>query len=177
MTVDLLGKALPFFGRIHRMEAAPVKHEAKWRSVNVGLKDVEHCECTRHVRFGNFLPSLLYRNLGNINTDHVEVLLREPDSVVASAASDLQCVTGSYRCRGYDLDKVEVGLADIPRSGAFFILFIETIFGRHGRFSPLLPLPLRSHFSFTIVTLWTSRPDDRSDRHTTTHLLGSGVGL
>src|ERR1035438_6716801 len=130
------------FGRIHRMEAAPVKHEAKWRSVNVGLKDVEHCERTRHVRFGNFLSSLLYRNLGNINSDHVEVLLRKPDCVIASAASDLQCLTGSYRCCGYGLDKVEVGLADIPRSGAFFILFIETIFGRHGRFSPWLPPPL-----------------------------------
>src|ERR1017187_4925310 len=151
MTVDLLGKALPFFGRIHRMEAAPVKHEAKWRSVNVGLKDVEHCECTRHVRFGNFLPSLLYRNLGNINSDHVEVLLREPDSVVASSASDLQSLAGSNRRGGHGLNQVEVRLANVPRCGAFFILFIETIFGRHGRFSPRLPPSLqkrRSESSF-----------------------------
>jgi hypothetical protein len=32
--LDLFSKALALFGRIHRMEAAPVKHEAKWRSVN-----------------------------------------------------------------------------------------------------------------------------------------------
>jgi hypothetical protein len=51
------------------------------------------------------------------------------------------------------LDKVEVGLSDIPRSGAFFIVLIETIFRRHNSFPPWFPLPSGSHFSFTIVTL------------------------
>src|ERR1035438_9953325 len=142
MALNLFSKALALFGRIHRMEAAPVKHEAKWRSVNVGLKDVEHCERTRHVRFGNFLSGLLYRNLGNINSDHVEVLLREPDSVVASSASDLQSLAGSNRRGGHGLNQVEVRLANVPRCGAFFIVFIKTIFGRHDGLSPWFLPPL-----------------------------------
>jgi len=38
MTVDLLGESLPFTGGIQRMEAASVKGEAEWRSLNVALQ-------------------------------------------------------------------------------------------------------------------------------------------
>ena len=100
MTVDLHGESLPFLGRIHGMETASIKGKNKWRSLHVALEEVQHGESTRHVRLGSFLPGLLYRNLRYINSDNSEVLLREPDGVVASSASDLQSLAGSNRRGG-----------------------------------------------------------------------------
>src|SRR5215467_9184670 len=101
MALNLYSKALALFGRIHRMEAAPVKHEAKWRSVNVVFEDVQHGEYTRGIRFGRFISGLLNCDLGGINADHREVLLREPDYVISSSTSNFQNLAGGYRHRGY----------------------------------------------------------------------------
>jgi hypothetical protein len=89
MAFNVFSEGLALLGRIHRMEAAPVKHEAKWCSVNVAFEDVQSGKRTPDVRFGSFVSGLLYRNLYNINPDNVEFLLRQPDCVVASAASDV----------------------------------------------------------------------------------------
>jgi hypothetical protein len=59
MTVYLLGESLPFTGGIQRMEAAPIKSESKWLSLNVALEEVQHGECTRGIRFGLFTSGLL----------------------------------------------------------------------------------------------------------------------
>src|ERR1017187_2349298 len=131
MTVDLHGESLPFLGRIHGMETASIKGKNKWRSLHVALEEVQHGESTRHVRLGSFLPGLLYRNLRYINSDNSEVLLREPDGVVASSASDLQSLAGSNRRGGHGLNQVEVRLSNVPRCGAFFICFPEMIFDAH----------------------------------------------
>src|SRR5215471_15302162 len=131
MTVDLLGEALSFFVRSHRMEAASIKHEAKWRSVNVAFQDVQHGESTRGIRFGRFVSGLLYRNLGNINPDNIEILLRQPDCVVAGSASYIQSLAGINRCGGHGLNQVKVRLADVPRGGTLSVMFVERVFGTH----------------------------------------------
>ena len=95
MTTDLFGKGLPFFGGIHCMEAAPVKGKTKWRSFNVAFEDVEHSECTRDIRFCSFLSGLIYRNLRCINADDLETLLRKPDGVIASSASNVKALHGA----------------------------------------------------------------------------------
>src|ERR1017187_703603 len=63
------------------------------------------------------------------------MLLREPDCVISSSTSDFQSLAGSNRRGGHSLNQVEVRLADVPRGGAFFIVFIETIFDAHNRLS------------------------------------------
>src|ERR1039457_2103805 len=101
MTVDLLGESLPFTGGIQRMEAAPIKGESKWRSLNVALEEVQHGILTGDFRIGSFLPGLLNRNLRCINSDDCKGVLREPDCVIPGSASDVQCLTWSYGHRSY----------------------------------------------------------------------------
>jgi protein-S-isoprenylcysteine O-methyltransferase Ste14 len=131
ITADLFGEALPFFVRSHHMEAATVEHEPEWRSLSVALEEVQHDECTCGIRSARFLFGLLYRNLRRINPDDIEVLFREPNCVIASPAADVQSVTRSDGQAGHGLDEVEVRLANVPRCGACFVVFIETIFGCH----------------------------------------------
>src|ERR1019366_6886815 len=68
--------------------------------------------------------------------DRNQMLLREPDCVISSSTSDFQSLAGNNRRGGHSLNQAEVRLADVPRCGAFFIVFIETIFGRHDGLSP-----------------------------------------
>src|ERR1039457_908208 len=131
MTVDLLGESLPFTGGIQRMEAAPIKGESKWRSLNVALEEVQHGILTSDFRIGSFLPGLLNRNLRCVNSDNSEVLFREPNCVVSSSASDFQSVAGSNGRSGHGLNQVEIRLANVQRGRAFFVVFIETIFDAH----------------------------------------------
>src|ERR1035441_5533451 len=136
MTVDLHGESLPFTGGIQRMEAAPIKGESKWRSLNVALEEVQHGIRTSDFRIGSFLPGLLNRNLRCINSDNSEILFREPDCVISSSTSDFESLAGSNRRGGHSSNQVKVRPADVPRCGAFLIVFIKTIFGSHNGLSP-----------------------------------------
>src|ERR1035438_6010808 len=129
--MNVFGEAASVLARPNSVEAASVKCKAKWRSVNVVLEDVPHGKGTRDIGLGSFLSGLLYRNLGAVNSDHSEVLLREPDGVVASSASDFQSLAGSNRRGGHGLNQVEVRLSNVPRCGAFFICLPEMIFDAH----------------------------------------------
>jgi hypothetical protein len=133
VTADLFGKRLPLTGRIQRVEAAPVKGESEWRSVNLVIEDVQNGERTPSIRFGSFLFGLLYCNRGCINSDHGKVLLREPNCIIAGPASDFHGFTRSDGQGRYNVDEVDISHADIPRGGTFSVSFGETIFGCHVR--------------------------------------------
>jgi hypothetical protein len=139
VTVDLLGESLPFPGGIQRMEAAPIKGETEWRSLNAALEEVQHGILTSDVRIGSFLPGLLNRNLRCVNADYQKALLREPNCVISSSASDFQSLAGSNGRSGHGLNQVEIRLANVPRGRAFSVLFVKTIFDRHIGFPWWLP--------------------------------------
>jgi hypothetical protein len=110
------------------MEAAPVKGKPEWRSFDVGLEEVQHNKSTWSICVGSFFVGLLDGDVGSINSDDLEALLREPNCVVASAASDLQRLAWSDWQRGDGLNEVEIGLANVPRRSAFFVCLPEMIF-------------------------------------------------
>ena len=64
---------------------------------------------------------LLYRNLGRINPDDIESVLRQPDCVVAGAAADLYRLARTESAASHSINEIEVGLADVPRNAALFV--------------------------------------------------------
>jgi len=134
MPVDLLRKLGSIFVGIKDMEAATVKSKTEWRSLDVALEEIQDGEFGLNVGVCGLLFRLLYRNFGCINADDLEALLRQPDYVVAGSAANLQCPTGMDRRRRYNVDKVEVGLANVPRCRALFVHFPEVIFDAHNGF-------------------------------------------
>src|ERR1035438_738145 len=131
MPVDLFGELYSVLVGIKDMETASVKRKTKWRSFNVGLEEAQDSERACSFGCSGFFFRFLDSNLCCINANDLKALLRQPDGIVASAAADLQRSTGMDRQRGHGLNQVEVGLANVPRCGAFFIRLGEMIFDAH----------------------------------------------
>src|ERR1017187_70022 len=137
MAVDLFRKRRPLFVGTYGMETASVKRKAKWCALNVALENVQHNKGTRGIGVCCFFVGLLYGDVRCINSDDGEALLGKPNCVVACAAADFQCPTGSDWCRRYCFNEVEIGLANVPRCRALFVHFPEVIFDVHSGASPL----------------------------------------
>jgi hypothetical protein len=135
MPVDLFGKLCSVLVGIKDMKTAPVKGQPEWRCFDVAPEEVQDGE--RACSFGRcgLFFRFLYRNVGCIHPDDIESVLRQPDCVVASAAADLQCPTGSDGKGGHCLNEVKVRFADVPRCEAFFICLPEMIFDAHNNVS------------------------------------------
>src|SRR5271157_921642 len=115
MAMDDFSKPPPFLARTKRMKAPAIKCKAKRHPFNAACHDVTHYKVAFDVGFSGFRFCLLNRYLGGINSHHMEVLLRKPYGVIASSASNFQCIAGFYGRCGYGLNQVEVRFANIPR--------------------------------------------------------------
>jgi len=76
-----------------------------------------------------FFLGLLEGDVGSINSDDLEAFLRQPNCVRAGSASDFQRLAGFDWRRGYGVDEVEVGFANVPRWGSFCVCVTEMICG------------------------------------------------
>src|SRR5689334_3162166 len=114
------------------MKATTIESKSEWRFFNLACEDVEYTKTTFDIGLYSFLSRLFYGDVGNVNSYHVEVLLRKPDCVIASPASDIECLTGSNGRCGHGVNEVEVRLSYVPRSLACLVMLLETLLWRHG---------------------------------------------
>jgi hypothetical protein len=111
---DVFCKGLAFLIRVEGMKTASVKRDAEGRAGNFAGQKVQHHKGALNLGLQSFLYGLLDGGLGNIDTCHLEIILSQPDGVIAGAAPDIQGPAGFQAHLGHGLNKVAIRLADIP---------------------------------------------------------------
>src|SRR5208283_5067009 len=113
------------------MKTASVKCEAERSTFNFVVKKISEYEIAFNVGLRGFFLCLFQSNVRSISTGNLEAALRKPYGIVSGSTANIQGFTTQNRFLGHNFDKIEIGLAYVPRSVPRSVSFSETIFDCH----------------------------------------------
>ena len=61
-----------------------------------------------------FMAGLVDRYIGNVTTTHLEIMLSQPNGVIAGSTANIQSPTGLNWPAGHHLDQVEIRPVQLP---------------------------------------------------------------
>ncbi|MFZ0926955.1 MAG: hypothetical protein WAN11_00030 [Syntrophobacteraceae bacterium] len=98
------------------MKTASVKCEAKRSTFNFVVKKISEYEIAFNVVPRGFFLCLFQSNVRSISTCNLKAVLRKPYGIVSSPTANIQGFATQNRFSGHNFDKIEIRLADVPRS-------------------------------------------------------------
>src|SRR5271169_6398494 len=109
------------------MKTASVKCETKRSAFNFVVKKICEYEIAFYVGLRGFFFCFLQGNVRSIRTGDLKSVLRKPYGIVSGSTANIQGFATQNGSLGHNFDKIEIRLADVPRSVSRFVSFSETI--------------------------------------------------